>query len=403
MHDANLPDENLNKGSKIHPDVLKLGLASFLTDLGSEMIFSVFAVYFTMIAGASAALLWAIEGFADLLASSLNYFAGWLSDRSGKRKVFAIAGHGISALAKIILLLTSSIIGLSIFRIIERLGKSFRGPPRDAWLSSVANIGTRGYSFGVHKAMDKTGAVLGPLVAYSLFSWLGEKESTYGILFMIALVPAFLGVVILSLVKDKPGVQIPQEKITQTWSFISLEFKRYLIVASIFSFAYFSFSFLLLRAYNIGFSIKDIVLLYVLFNISCVIASPLIGKLGDRLGRAYMILLGYLIYLFMCLGFAFATTQWQIIVLFVFFGIFYGIDEAQSKAFVVDLELNRRGTAIGLFNFITGIIRFPASIIAGALWLIHPANSFLFGAFLAFSALLAFLYLRPDHKQIEIE
>lgn len=403
MHDANLPDENLNKGSKIHPDVLKLGLASFLTDLGSEMIFSVFAVYFTMIAGASAALLWAIEGFADLLASSLNYFAGWLSDRSGKRKVFAIAGHGISALAKIILLLTSSIIGLSIFRIIERLGKSFRGPPRDAWLSSVANIGTRGYSFGVHKAMDKTGAVLGPLVAYSLFSWLGEKESTYGILFMIALVPAFLGVVILSLVKDKPGVQIPQEKITQTWSFISLEFKRYLIVASIFSFAYFSFSFLLLRAYNIGFSIKDIVLLYVLFNISCVIASPLIGKLGDRLGRAYMILLGYLIYLFMCLGFAFATTQWQIIVLFVFFGIFYGIDEAQSKAFVVDLELNRRGTAIGLFNFITGIIRFPASIIAGALWLIHPANSFLFGAFLAFSALLAFLYLRPDHKQIEVE
>lgn len=403
MHDANLPDENLNKGSKIHPDVLKLGLASFLTDLGSEMIFSVFAVYFTMIAGASAALLWAIEGFADLLASSLNYFAGWLSDRSGKRKVFAIAGHGISALAKIILLLTSSIIGLSIFRIIERLGKSFRGPPRDAWLSSVANIGTRGYSFGVHKAMDKTGAVLGPLVAYSLFSWLGEKESTYGILFMIALVPAFLGVVILSLVKDKPGVQIPQEKITQTWSFISLEFKRYLIVASIFSFAYFSFSFLLLRAYNIGFSIKDIVLLYVLFNISCVIASPLIGKLGDRLGRAYMILLGYLIYLFMCLGFAFATTQWQIIVLFVFFGIFYGIDEAQSKAFVVDLELDRRGTAIGLFNFITGIIRFPASIIAGALWLIHPANSFLFGAFLAFSALLAFLYLRPDHKQIEIE
>ncbi|CAE6721864.1 MFS transporter [Candidatus Nitrotoga fabula] len=403
MHDANLPDENLNKGSKIHPDVLKLGLASFLTDLGSEMIFSVFAVYFTMIAGASATLLWAIEGFADLLASSLNYFAGWLSDRSGKRKVFAIAGHGISALAKIILLFTSSIIGLSIFRIIERLGKSFRGPPRDAWLSSVANMGTRGYSFGVHKAMDKTGAILGPLIAYSLFSWLGEKESTYEILFMIALVPAFLGVVILSLVKDKPGVPIPQEKITQTWSFISLEFKRYLIVASIFSFAYFSFSFLLLRAYNIGFSIKDIVLLYVLFNISCVIASPLIGKLGDRLGRAYMILLGYLIYLFICLGFAFATTQWQIIVLFVFFGIFYGIDEAQSKAFVVDLELDRRGTAIGLFNFITGIIRLPASIIAGALWLIHPDNSFLFGAFLAFFALLAFLYLRPDHKKIEVK
>lgn len=101
----------------------------------------------------------------------------------------------------------------------------------------------------------------------------------------------------------------------------------------------------------------------------------------------------------MCLGFAFATTQWEVIVLFVLFGVFYGIDEAQSKAFVVDLELDRRGTAIGLFNFVTGIIRLPASLIAGALWIVHPANSFLFGAFMAFSALLVFLYLRPDQKR----
>jgi len=399
MHDSGLPVEDLNKRVKIHPDVLKLGLASFLADLGSEMIFSVFAVYFTMISGASAALLWVVEGFADLLASSLNYIAGWLSDRSGKRKIFAIAGHGVSALAKIILLFTSSIIGLSIFRIIERLGKSFRGPPRDAWLSSVANIGTRGYSFGVHKAIDKTSAVLGPLVAYGLFWWLGETESTYQILFLVALVPAILGVLILSLVKDKPGVQLPHENMAQTWSAISPEFKRYLITASMFSLAYFSFSFLLLRAYNIGFSIKNIVLLYVLFNIACVITSPLIGKLGDRLGRARMILLGYLIYLLVCLGFAFATTQLEVIVLFVLFGVFYGIDEAQSKAFVVDLELDRRGTAIGLFNFVTGIIRLPASLIAGALWLVHPSNSFLFGAFMAFSALIVFLYLRPDQKR----
>jgi len=165
--------------SKLHPDVLKLGLVSFLTDLSSEMIFSVFAIFFTTVAGASASLLGLIEGLADFSASSLNYLAGWLSDRSGKRKSFAIAGYGFSTLAKTILLISSSILGLSLFRVIERLGKGFRGPPRDAWLSSIAGQKTRGFSFGVHKALDKSGAVLGPLVAYGLLKWLGESASTY--------------------------------------------------------------------------------------------------------------------------------------------------------------------------------------------------------------------------------
>src|SRR5659263_450337 len=146
-----MPPDPVDKKFGVHPDVLKLGLVSFLTDLSSEMIFSVFAIFFTTIAGASAALLGLVEGLADLSASSLNYFAGWLSDRTGKRKVFALAGYGFSTLAKLILLISSSVAGLTVFRVIERLGKGFRGPPRDAWLSAVADKDTRGYSFGVHK------------------------------------------------------------------------------------------------------------------------------------------------------------------------------------------------------------------------------------------------------------
>ena len=153
---------------KLHPDIIKLGVVSFLTDLSSEMIFSVFAIFFTTIAGASAALLGLIEGLADLSASSLQYWAGWMSDRSGKRKVFVIAGYGFSTLAKLILLVSSSLAGLALFRILERLGKGFRGAPRDAWLSTVAGHATRGHAFGVHKALDKSGAVLGPLVAFTV-------------------------------------------------------------------------------------------------------------------------------------------------------------------------------------------------------------------------------------------
>ena len=383
----------------VHPDVLKLGLVSFLTDLSSEMIFAVFAVFFTTIAGASAALLGIIEGLADLSASSLNYLSGWLSDRTGKRKVFALAGYGFSTLAKFILLITSSVTGLGVFRVIERLGKSFRGPPRDAWLSAVADKDTRGYAFGVHKALDKAGAVLGPLAAYGLLSWLGEGLEAFQILFWVALVPAVLSVVVLARVKDQPGVPHQRENMFETWGTLSPAYKRYLITSAIFSLAYFSFSFLLLRAHSVGFTVKDVVLLYALFNIACVIAAPLIGKLSDRLGRARMIMLGYLIYLLMCLGFAFASAPWHIVALFVLFGVFYAIDEAQSKAFIADLEQDRRASAIGLYNFVTGLIYLPASLIAGALWLLHPASAFLFAAGLALAALAAFLLLRPDRPR----
>jgi MFS family permease len=210
------------------------------------------------------------------------------------------------------------------------------------------------------------------------------------------MVPAVLSIVALSLVKDQPATQRRRENMLETWKELSPQFKRYLVSAGIFSLAYFSFGFLLLRAHSVGFSIKDTVLLYALFNIACVIAAPAIGKLGDSVGRARMILLGYLIYLLMCLGFAFVVTKWQIIVLFIFYGVFYAIDEAQNKAFITDIELERRASAIGMYNFLTGIIYLPASLLAGAIWLINPASPFIAAACLALMAIVAFLVLRPD-------
>ncbi len=385
----------------VHPDVLKLGLVSFLTDLSSEIIFSVFAIFFTTVAGASAALLGLVEGMADLSASSLNYLSGWWSDRTGQRKAFALAGYGFSTLAKVLLLISSSVAGLAAFRVIERLGKSFRGPPRDAWLSSVADKDTRGYSFGVHKALDKAGAVLGPLLAYALLLWLGDGASTYRILFWVALVPAIASVLVLARIADQPGVAHPRENMFAAWATLSPEFKRYLVPAGIFSLAYFSFGFLLLRAHSIGFAVRDIVLLYALFNGAFVVAAPLLGKLGDRLGRSAMIMLAYSIYALLCLGLAFASERWHVIALFVAYGVFYAIDEAQSKAFIADLEPERRASAIGLYNFVTGLIYLPASLMAGSLWLLHPASAFLVATALALLALLVFAVLRPGRARLD--
>jgi MFS family permease len=217
-------------------------------------------------------------------------------------------------------------------------------------------------------------------------------------LFWLAFVPAVLAVSLLGLIKDRPAVQHEHESIFTAWKTLSPGFNRYLFAAGIFSLAYFSFGFLLLRAKSAGFSIRDIVLLYALFHVSFVVVAPLIGMLGDRIGRTSIVVLSYAIYLVMSLGFAFATTKRQIIFLFVIYGVFYSIDEAQSKAFIADLEPERRATAIGVYNFVTGVIYLPASLIAGALWALHPSIVFLLAALLSLVAILAFAFLRPARQ-----
>ena len=380
---------------KIHPDVLKLGLVSFLTDLSSEMIFSVFAIFFTTVAGASSALLGLIEGLADFSASSLNYLAGWLSDRSGQRKWFATAGYGFSTLAKLILLVSSSVAGLAIFRVIERLGKGFRGPPRDAWLSSIAAKESRGYAFGVHKALDKAGAVLGPLVAYALLKWLGESPSTYGTLFLVAFVPAVVSVLVLTRIPDQPGVPHARESVRQNWRELSPGFKRFLWPAGVFALAYFSLGFILLKAHTVGFGVTDIVLLYALFNTTCVLAAPLVGMRGDKVGRSRIVLLGYALYAAINLWLILASSRWEMVAIFCLYGLFYAIEESQSKAFIADIEPERRATAVGVYNFVTGVLYLPASLAAGALWAFAPGLAFAVSAALSLAAMVVFAVLRP--------
>lgn len=379
----------------VHPDVLKLGLVSFLTDLSSEMIFSVFAVFFTVVAGASTALLGLIEGCADLSASSLNYLAGRLSDRSGKRKALTIAGYGFSTLAKTVLLVSSSVAALGLFRVVERLGKGFRGPPRDAWLSSIAAAATRGYSFGVHKALDKAGAVAGPLLAYALLSWLGETGEGYRLLFVVAFVPAVLSIAVLARVEDRPGVPRERESIGGNWRSLSPGFKRFLVPAGIFALAYYSLGFLMVKAHAVGFSLKDTVLLYALFNVVCVIAAPLVGRLGDRVGRSRVIVLGYAIYGALNIGLVFATSRVEMAGLFAVYGLFYAIEESQSKAFIADIEPDRRATAIGVYNSVTGALYLPASLVTGALWVVTPDLAFALAGGLALAAIVVFGVLRP--------
>ena len=377
----------------VDKDIFLLGIVSMLTDISSEAIFSVFSIFFTVVLGASTALLGIVEGLADFSASSLDYVAGFLSDKTGKRKWYSFIGYLFSTIAKSLLII-ANVASAAIFRITERLGKSFRGPPRDAWIAAIAKKTNRGFSFGVHSALDKSGAVIGPLLAYLFLSLVGQSVSSFRLLFILVLIPAVLSIFVIMMIKDKPSAPVKREKIFSRSSFQNLnpEFKHFLRASAIFSLAYFSFGFLMLKAYIIGFSIKDVVLLYALFNLSFVIFAVPIGKLGDMIGRKKIIALEYTLYLLMSIGFIFAFSKVHVILLFIVFGIFFAIDDSQSKAYIVDMARSKRATAIGVYNLVIGLVYVPASIIAGILWAYNPNYAFIFAAIVSLASLMYFLF-----------
>jgi MFS family permease len=368
------------------------------------MIFSVLSIFLTVILGASSVMLGIMEGVSDFAASSLDFISGYLSDKTKKRKIFAIFGYGFSTVAKGILLLANTVTAVVSFRIVERLGKSIRGAPRDALISSVADKSKLGFSFGFHKALDKAGAILGPFVAYGLLTFYGQTASTFNTLFWIALVPAALAVVVFALfIKDHPPAteKTRDIRIFKIYHSLGKDFKKFIKISGVFSLGYFSYAFLMLKANLVGYDIKDITLLYALFNISFVIFSIPAGKFGDKIGRKKIILAEYLIYALLCIGFVFAQDKLTVGLLFLVYGIFYAIDEGQSKAYISSITPDdKRASAIGLYSFITGIVYLPASLIAGALWNIYsPAYAFGFAAFTASAAFILFFFQKPNNPQ----
>ncbi len=318
----------------------------------------------------------------------MDYLAGKLSDESSKRKKFALIGYAFSTLAKLMLLFANSLFVAGAFRIIERLGKSFRGPPRDAWIASMTNKENRGLAFGIHKAFDKAGAILGPLIAYVMLKILGQSMVTLKLIFLVAFIPAVIAVFTLIFIKEKNEKPIPKENIFLAFKTLSPSFKKYLLIASFFSIAYFSYGFLLLKAYLVGFSITNVVLLYAFFNLFFVLFAVPFGKLGNMIGRKNVIKLSYLIYALLCFGLIFADKKWEVLSLFALFGIFYSIDESQTKAYIFDLEIKKRGSAIGVYNLFTGVMYLLASVIAGVLWTININYAFVFSGVIAVSSLI---------------
>ncbi len=401
--------DRLRKGKifGLNPNVFFLGLVSLLTDISSEMIFTLIPLFLSNVLGAATTVIGFIGGLSESTDAIFRIFSGWLSDRIGKRKPLALLGYGISTLAKPFMYLATTWGTVLAIRFSDRVGKGIRTSPRDALVADSVSAGERGRGFGLHRAMDTFGAFLGLAVAAVIIylvqgGGLKLGPETYQWLVLVGVVPAVLAVLVLFLFvhewKRKPSLTVTSQK-SLGWrgltSGFDTRFKLFLIIMAVFTLGNSSDFFVILRAQNLEAPLVQVVLMLVLFNVSYAVFSWPAGAFSDKLGRRRVITLGWFIYALAYLGFALASSLWQIWLLFAIYGIYYGIVEGVARAFVADLvPAERRGTAYGLYHGVVGLTLLPASLIAGWLWdAVNPAAPFYLGAGLAFLAMLGLMGL----------
>lgn len=384
---------------------------SFLTDISSEMVLNILPLFLSAVLGIKTNIIGIIEGIAEATSSLLKVFSGWLSDKLRTRKWLAVAGYGLSTLAKPFFYFANSWGAVAGVRWADRVGKGIRTAPRDALVADNVKPEQRGLAFGLHRAADTAGALLGILIA-AFIVWKLQAgstalaEHTFRTVVLISLIPAVLGVLVLAVGTREVKVAGEVQKVRISLKGLGRDFIIFLVIVGIFDLGNSSDAFLVLRAQDRGMSALNILLMLAAFNLIYTLVSTPAGALSDKLGRRKLIIGGWIVYALIYLGFALARTAVHIWLLYAAYGLYYGMAYGTAKAMIADLvPAEMRGTAYGTYNAILGILDFPASVIAGLLWSgagrwagFGPSAPFFFGAGMALLAVLMFLFWKP--KQI---
>lgn len=396
----------------LHPNVFFTGLTSLLTDVSSEMIFNLIPIYLTNVLMAPVSIVGLVGGIAEGADAIFRMFSGWLSDKIGKRKVLAVAGYSISTIAKPFLYVANAWGGVLAVRFFDRLGKGVRSSSRDALIADSISADERGRAFGLHRAMDTTGAFLG-LVITVLVVWfvLGAQTEKLTIevfksLVWGAVIFGVLAVILMQIFVQEPKVKAAPGAATRfPLSGVRGAFKkRFWVVLAIL--AVFNLGsmpanyFVILRAQDLGAPLLQVLLMLVLFNAVYALAAMPMGILSDKLGRRRVLAVGWFVYALVYIGFALSSTVWQVWVAFAFLGIYASIVEGVSRAFVADMApAEMRGTAYGMYYSVVGISVLIGGILGGVVWdAIGPSYTFYLGAGLAVLALIGILTLVKEKE-----
>ena len=364
-------------------NVFIISLVSLLNDASSEIIYPLLPLFLFSTLGATPAAIGLIEGAAESVSSLLKLFAGYWSDRRGRRKNWVVFGYGLASVARPLLAFSSSWPQVLTIRLTDRVGKGIRTAPRDAMIADASPPDQRGLAFGFHRAMDHLGAVIGPLLGLIILLWVASdinapQSGDFTKVFLVASIPALCSVLVAAFflketIKEKregaDGSSSSTSPPSLSLGGFDANFKRFLAILALFTLANSSDVFLLLRTREAGGGAVTIMLTWAALHTVKVLSSLVGGNLSDRLGRKTLIASGWLLYAVVYIGFAFITSVSMAWVLFLIYGIYFGLAEGAEKALVADLvRPEQRGTAYGLYNLAFGIAVFPASLLMGALW-----------------------------------
>ena len=390
--------------------VVTLGWVSLLSDFSSDMIYPLLPDFLTRTLGAGPAALGLIEGVAEATASVMKMIAGWWSDRAKRRKTFVVAGYTLAAIARPLIGLAQSWVQVLAIRFTDRIGKGIRTPPRDALLADLVEPENRGRAYGLQRAMDNAGAVVGPLVAALLLKTVVRDERH---VFLLAFIPGLLAVVLLARrVRDpRRAAAVPAEH-AESHAKSSERLPRGFWIATgifvLFTLAASTDAFLLLRARDSGVPLWQIPLLWAFFNGVKAAAGVPGGILADRIGHVPAVAIGWAIYAAAYVGFAYVSTAPAVWALFAGYAFFFALTEGAERALVAALVGGSlRGRAFGIFHGAIGAAALPASLLFGVWWKVWgPRTAFLIGAGLAAAALFALLVARAtlaNHASAETE
>ena len=404
-------------------NVVAISSVSLLNDASSEIIYPLLPAFLKGLLGVSspyaAAVIGLIEGAAESVSSLLKLFSGYFSDRRGRRKGFVVFGYALAGLMRPLLGFASSWHQVLFIRLADRVGKGIRSAPRDAMIADAAPPAERGLAFGFHRAMDHGGAVVGPLLGAAIIYLIAENRAfpttaDYRTVFLLASIPALAAVLVAAIFvrevrrgqQNGAGAAAAAAVATPPPQKLSLRgfdgnFKRFLVLVSLFTLSNSTDAFLILRAQDAGVAGAAIPLLWSALHVSKVVSSIVGGNLSDRLGRKTLIVSGWLLYAAVYLGFAYVSSPAGAWALFLVYGVYFGLAEGAEKALVADLvRPEQRGTAYGLYNLAFGITVLPASLLMGALWdTWSPEAAFYVSAAIGTTAaLLLVLLVRPGKR-----
>lgn len=381
-------------------NVRVMGWASLLNDVASEAIYPLLPSFLLSLGG-SRTLLGLLEGISDSIASILKLAIGHASDRAGRRKPFIVFGYVLACLSRPLLAFASSVNHVLIIRVADRIGKGFRTAPRDALIAESTDASQHGRAFGYHRSMDHLGAAIGPLLA-ALFLWLLPGQLR--LLMFVCILP---GVIVIFIqcryLREQPASRYkPNEKESEV-EIVALQnvnqkgtFKLFLFSILIFAFANSTDAFLLIRAQESGVALPMLPLLWGFFHILKSYFNRWIGRLADQVEPKRLLMLGWLLYAIVYVGFGFSNAAWQIWILFVLYAFFYGLTEPSEKKIVAQFARSgRAGIAFGWFHTVIAIANLPASVLFGWLYQRHGAwVAFLFGSLVALTATFLLWFVR---------